>query len=156
MSSFTVSEKSNALIKEKLQKCLFWIQKIPIYPILDFRIFHENQKQWRLPINVCHQAQLKKKQWKDLGKSSEMSTLGVKIFHLPYFRHIGWLALFIKKNSFCQFYRLYWTLASCKKSEKNNEPILRKQCFRGKDGQMNRAEFIRPSSRARGPKKIHK
>ena len=34
--------------------------KIPIYPILDFRIFHENQKQLLLPINVCHQTQLKK------------------------------------------------------------------------------------------------
>ena len=32
MPSFTVSEKSNALIKEKLQKCLFWVQKSPFTP----------------------------------------------------------------------------------------------------------------------------
>lgn len=99
---------------------------------------------------------IKKKTMKRFREKFRNVNFGCKNIPFTLFQAHRMVSTFYQKNSFCQFYRLYWTLASCKKSEKNNEPILRKQCFRGKDGQMNRAEFIRPSSRARGPKKIHK
>ena len=78
-----------------------------------------------LPFDSYHQVQL----YENLQKSLKMLLFGSKIPNFPNFRHkIFWWHFFV-----------YWTITSCKKSEKKLWANPQKRCYRQADGRaMNR------------------
>ena len=82
-------------------------------------------------------------------KSPKTLCLGHFGTFLPIFEK---MRIFPKNMSLSLFY-VYGPLTSCKKLEKNNEPILRTLRHGQTDGQTDDTEFIGPSRCKRGSKK---
>ena len=81
-----------------------------------------------------------KKCWFWGQKYSIYPILGITIFFF-----------FFQKKGFISFF-VYWIQTSCKKTEKHNELIQSKKCYRRTD-RSGRGEFIGPFSKATGQKK---
>lgn len=76
-----------------------------------------------------------------------MLLVDLKMPHLPHLR----IKQFSQQKNPPKLLSIYWALASCKKSQKSNEPILRKGRYWRKDGQKGRlTEFLGPCRRAGG------
>ena len=124
------------------QQFYFWARKWHISLILGIiRIFLENSKLSLLYLlfNISHQIQFQKNL---MNRCREK----FKSFHFRAkyspFTSCRATQEFISKKKPPLFFRIYWILSSCKKSEKNNELILRKKRYRWMDRRTNEQRQI--------------
>ena len=125
LTSYKKLGKSNEGILRKVQKCWFWAQKCPIYPILGIiRIF---LKQWRMILWSVHWVLTSYKKW-EKSKEQILRKFKKRWFwaqKCPIYPILGIIRIFLKQWPML-LWSVHWALTSCRKSEKSNEWILRK------------------------------
>ena len=131
-SNFMQNMKSNETILSNIQKSRFFPTALPtfgpFYPKSREREFFQI---WDLHRKLANHKTLHFRSF--LAKTNDsilrksLKTLYLGLFR-PFFPIFQKMKIFPKNPTLSLFY-IYGPLTSCKKSEKNNEPIPRKMCY---------------------------